>query len=135
MSAIQAKLDALLDAVLALLQGSPVRVIGYGGAVIIYLVANAAGRIPDVSFATAVTDATAAIALLVTIVEGIRHFAWSPSSVGDLQATIDALQLQLKLNSIAPESVTPAPDDPLPNEVPAPADPAADPDETGTGDS
>jgi len=149
MNALQAKLDALLDAVLALLQGSPVRVIGYGSAILIFLVAKASGRIADVSFADAVSEATVAITLVVSVVEGIRHFAFSPATAGAMQATIDALTLQAKLNQIAPvpvvptESVTPAPDDPQPAADPAPvaadppvADPqVADLDTTGTGDS
>ena len=63
----------------ALLQGEPARAIGYGAALVIVgvsLASNALGftRIPEVDLATAVTDATFAIATIVGVIESIRHF-------------------------------------------------------------
>lgn len=76
-----------LDKIEALLQGEPARAIGYGAAVVVYLVAAAFNRIPDVSFNEAVADSTAAIALLVSVIELIRHYVYSPASAA---ALIDA---------------------------------------------
>lgn len=79
-------INGLSDRLLGLLQGEPARVIGYGAAVIIYLVAAAFKAIPDVSFEQAIGDATAAITMLVSVVESIRHLVFSPNTVNTLLA-------------------------------------------------
>lgn len=85
---IKAKLGVVLDKVRDLLKGEPARAIGYGGAVVVYLVANAFGRIPDMSFDQAVTLAVSAVALLAGFVETIRRYVYSPNTVS---AIIDDL--------------------------------------------
>ena len=70
----------VLDAAEGLLRGEPARAIGYGGAVVVYLVAKASGKITDLSFAEAVGQTTAATLILITVIETIRHFV-SPATV------------------------------------------------------
>lgn len=64
-----------------ILNGEPARAIGYGGAAIIYLVAKASGRIPDVTPEEALAQAGAAAVVVASFVESIRHFVYSPNSV------------------------------------------------------
>lgn len=66
--------NGILDKVSELLAGEPARAIGYGGAVIIYLVAKAVGAIPDESPDEALAQAGAAIVVVASFVESIRHF-------------------------------------------------------------
>jgi hypothetical protein len=66
-------LSDLLTKASELLKGEPARVIGYGGAVIVYLVANFVGAIPDMTIDAALINATAAIATIATVIELIRH--------------------------------------------------------------
>ena len=79
-------LSSLADQLLALLQGEPLRVIGYGAAVIVYLVAKIT-VLPDVSFETAVLDALAAAAIVGTVVESFRHMVYSPATVAAIVNT------------------------------------------------
>jgi len=65
----------------ALLQGETLRAIGYGAGVVIYFVAKAVGSIPDVSFTDAVTQALAAAAIVISVVETARHYVFSPATV------------------------------------------------------
>ena len=71
--AVKAKVIPVLDAVESVLVGEPVLVIGNGAAVIIYLVAKASGRIPDVSFDEALAQTGPALVLLNTILVAIRQ--------------------------------------------------------------
>lgn len=64
----------LLDEVRDLLSGEPARAIGYGGAAVIYIVAKAVGIIPDQTPEQALVAAGAAIAVVASFVESIRHF-------------------------------------------------------------
>lgn len=68
------KIKALADSVSASLSGEPARVIGYGSAVVIYIVAKASGKIADVSFDVAISQAAAAIVLVGGVVETIRRY-------------------------------------------------------------
>lgn len=81
---IKAKLGAVLDKVRDLLKGEPARAIGYGGAVVVYLVAAAFGRIPDVTFDQAVTMAVTALAIVASFVETIRRYVYSPNTVSEI---------------------------------------------------
>lgn len=81
---------SLLDAATRLLQGEPLRAIGYGAAVVIFIVTNASGRFEDVPFDTAITLATTATATLIGIIETARRFVYSPNTV--TQVTNAALQ-------------------------------------------
>lgn len=81
---VVAWLQALVEQANALLQGSPARAIGYGAAVVIWLVANAMGRLPDMTFDQAVTVAVTAVALLVGVVEAIRKYVFSPATVAKI---------------------------------------------------
>ncbi|HEY6014588.1 MAG TPA: hypothetical protein VIU37_11285 [Candidatus Limnocylindrales bacterium] len=73
---------AFLDAVRGTLKGEPLRAIGYGAGVIIYLVAKASGKIPDVSIDEAILQAGAAAALLASVVETARRYVTPASSAG-----------------------------------------------------
>lgn len=75
------KIKALLAQVDTLLHGEPARAIGYGAAVIIYIVAKASGKFPDVSLDSALVSAGTALAAVVGVVETIRHFVYSPNTV------------------------------------------------------
>lgn len=72
--ALKALIIAVSDRVDAALVsgGNPVRAIGYGAAVVIYLFALAIKAIPDVTFEQAVGDATVAIGLVIYAVEKAR---------------------------------------------------------------
>jgi hypothetical protein len=73
---------AFLDKVKKLLTSEPARLIGYGSAIVIYLVANflASKGIIDVklSFEDSIVTALAAMSVLVGIVEAIRRAVYSP---------------------------------------------------------
>ena len=88
-------IKGLLDEASVVLKGEPARVIGYGAAVVIYLVAAAFGRIPDVSFDVAVTDAVGIVALVTAVVESVRHFVSSPITVGSLIDEIAELKADI----------------------------------------
>ena len=77
----------VLDASRNLLQGEPLRAIGYGAAVVIFLVSNASGRFADVSFDTAITLATTAVATLIGIIETARRYVYSPATVATIVTT------------------------------------------------
>lgn len=77
-------MNALLVRVEALLQGEPARAIGYGAAVVVYVVALATGK--AVTFDQAVGLAVAAIALIVPVVEFVRHYVFSPATVAAMAA-------------------------------------------------
>lgn len=81
-------ITALLDKVTDVLSGEPARAIGYGGAAIIYVVAKALGQIPDVSPEDALVQAGAAIAVVASLVESIRHFVYSPATVEAIKADL-----------------------------------------------
>lgn len=72
---------AILDKVRDLLRGEPARAIGYGAAVVIYLVALAFDRIPDMTLDAALVSATAAIVTVGSVIETIRRFVYSPVTV------------------------------------------------------
>ncbi len=86
----------LLEKISSMLVGEPARVIGYGAAVVIFLVARASGVIPDVSFEQAVVNALAAVAVIASVIESIRHFVYSPPTVGRIiDATIATADYKL----------------------------------------
>lgn len=119
----------VLDKIDALLTTEPARMIGYGAAVIVFLVVQAVGIIrpgllPQVSFDTAVSDAFAAIALLVLVVESIRRFVYAPQTYiedladeyeaghgeGHLHAGLDALYSQATQPQVQQVPAAPAPE-------------------------
>lgn len=69
-----------------LLQGEPLRVIGYGAAVVIWLVCNASGRFADISFDSALALTVSAAATLTAILETARRFVYSPNTVAVVAA-------------------------------------------------
>lgn len=75
----------ILDKAANILTGEPARAIGYGAALIIYLVAKASGQIADQTPDQALISATAGIASVVGVIESIRHFVYSPNTVNDLR--------------------------------------------------
>lgn len=88
-SSITDRLRGLLDSARRLLTGEPARVIGYGAAVVIYLVAKALGSIPDQSFDVAILSATAGAAVVASVVETIRHYVFSPNTVEAIVVELD----------------------------------------------
>jgi hypothetical protein len=78
----------ILDKTRDVLQGEPLRAITYGAAVVIYFVARGFGAIPDQTFDEAIVQATAAAAIIVTVVESARRFVWSPRSVSELASEL-----------------------------------------------
>lgn len=77
----------VLDGSRNLLQGEPLRAIGYGAAVVIFLVTNASGRFEDIPFDTAVTLAFGAATTLVGIIETARRYVYSPATVAEIVTT------------------------------------------------
>ncbi len=75
----------LLDAATRLLQGEPLRAIGYGAAVVVFLVANASGRFADLTFDEALNIALAAVTTLIGIIETARRFVYSPNTVARVE--------------------------------------------------
>jgi hypothetical protein len=82
---IRAFVSALLAKVDSFLTTEPARLIGYGAAVVVFLVVQLLGIVkpgllPALSFEDAIGDAFAAIATLVILVESIRRFVFSPQT-------------------------------------------------------
>lgn len=77
------RLIAFARRVQGLLQGEPVRVIGYGAAVVVWFVAGISNRIPDLTLDQSLVAATGAIA---AITEGLRRLVYSPATVEAIQA-------------------------------------------------
>lgn len=71
----------LLDKADSILKGEPARIIGYGAAVLIYLVAKFSGNIADQTPEQALVSAGAGIASVVGVIETIRHFVYSKPTV------------------------------------------------------
>lgn len=84
---VEAWLRGIVDQVEKLLQGETARVIGYGAGIVIYLVAKAVQAIPDMPFDQAVLQAGAAATMVISIVEAIRHYVFSPATVAAIVAT------------------------------------------------
>ena len=80
----------ILDKVAELGTGEPARIIGYGGAVVIYIVAKVSGAIPDQTPEEALALAGAELAVVASFVESIRHFVFSPNTVDAIVAEGDA---------------------------------------------
>lgn len=78
------KITDVLDKVQSVLQGEPLRAIGYGAGVVIYFVARASGKIADVPLDQAIVQASGALALLVSVVETARRFVYSPNTVAQI---------------------------------------------------
>jgi len=79
-------LRSVLDKARELLRGEPARIIGYGAAVVIYLVALGFDAIPDMTPEAALTAAVAAIATVAGVIETIRSLVYSPATVDTLLA-------------------------------------------------
>jgi hypothetical protein len=71
----------ILDKADSILRGEPARIIGYGAAVVIYLVAKASGHIADQTPEQALVSGVAGVASLVSVIETIRHFVYSKPTV------------------------------------------------------
>lgn len=91
----------VLDKADSILKGEPARIIGYGAAVVIYLVAKASGHIADQTPEQALVSGVAGVTTLIGVIESIRHFVFSPNSVeaivttpptasGPIEAALDA---------------------------------------------
>lgn len=80
---LRATITKVLDKVDVYLQTEPARLIGYGAAVVVFLVAQVVGRVrpgllPDVPFETAIAITGSAIVFLTVVVENIRRFVYAP---------------------------------------------------------
>lgn len=64
----------ILDKLSELFAGEPARVIGYGGAAILFVIAKASGSIPDLTAEEALLQAGGYVAIAASFVEAIRHF-------------------------------------------------------------
>lgn len=81
---------AILDKARELLRGEVARAIGWGAAIVIYLVALALDRIPDMSLDQALVSATAAIVTVGGVIEAIRRYVYSSPTVETIaQASAD----------------------------------------------
>lgn len=84
---ITERIASLLDAARRLLTGEPARLIGYGAAVVIVLVVAVANSLgftqfgSNLSLESAVGLTTTALAVLVGLIETIRHYVYSPNTV------------------------------------------------------
>jgi hypothetical protein len=72
-------MSAFIDRIRGLLHGEPLRAIGYGAGVVVWIVAGLSGRIPNVPIEQAVVNAGAAAALLASIIETARRYV-SPAN-------------------------------------------------------
>jgi hypothetical protein len=88
MNSVTDAIKRVLDGARNLLTGEPARVIGYGAAVVIYLVAQAVGTIPDQTFDEAILSAGAALAVIASVVETIRRYVYSPNTVEAIVAEL-----------------------------------------------
>ena len=79
--------NSIIDSAQALAKGETALVIGNGAAVIIYLVAKFSGTIPDQTFAEALTQAVAGLAVANAVLVTIRQFVYSPATVAKIVAT------------------------------------------------
>jgi len=68
------KLSAILERARGLLAGEPLRAIGYGAGVVIWIVAGVSGRIPDVPLDQAILQAGGAAAVLASVIETARRY-------------------------------------------------------------
>ena len=98
----------------SVLQGEPLRVITYGGALVVWLVSNVAWAVgyqafgAPVNFDVALLAATAAV---VAVTEAERRFVFSPNTVDSILA---ATPSQADPGSIAPDPGV-VPTDPTPD--------------------
>ena len=108
MDSIRTFIMKVLDKADTLLTSEPARMIGYGAAVIVYLVIRALGElkpglIPPMSFEESVGVAFSALATTVILIESIRRFVYSPLTyIEDLsdesQAAHEAAHLEEDLH-------------------------------------
>ena len=106
----------ILDKVHELLLGEPARLIGYGAAVVVVLVAQALSymgyaRFDDIDFDKALPLVGAVILLLITVIESIRRFVYSPLTyIEDLadewQAGHEEAHLEERMNNLFREIVS-----------------------------
>ncbi len=78
---------AVLDAADKVLKGEPVLVIGNGAAVVIWLVTNAFGRLPDLTLTESLAVASTAIVTLNGVLVSIRSVVYSPKTVAEIVTT------------------------------------------------
>jgi hypothetical protein len=64
----------ILNTARDVLSGEPARAIGYGAAVIVYLVARASGSIEDVPLEDAIVLTAGYVATVAGVIESIRRF-------------------------------------------------------------
>lgn len=90
--------SAILAKVSQLLQTEPARAIGYGAAVVVYLVARVLsnrGYVQfNLSFEDSIIAAAAALTLVAGVVESIRRFVYSPQTY--IEDLADEFQLALE---------------------------------------
>jgi hypothetical protein len=120
---VQAAINWAIDKIDSLLKGETALVIGNGAAIVLYFVAKAFGKIPDMSFEDALAAGGVAIVTINSVLLTIRKYVYSPATVaaivaspptaaGPIAAAVDA--------GVTPEAIEDAADD---------VDPDADVDE------
>lgn len=99
-------INGILDAARSVLQGEPLRAIGYGAGVIIYLVAKAMGSIEDLPLDQAILQAGAAAAIVASVIETMRRMVYSPASVIEiLEETKDPQAAAEEIEDGAPPAI------------------------------
>lgn len=84
---IVVRIQAFIDQVTNALKGETLLAIGNGAGVVIYLVAKASGKIPDVPLEQAIIQAGTAAALLNSVLLAARQYVYSPKKVDEIVAT------------------------------------------------
>ena len=120
MDSIRTFIMKVLDRADRLLTSEPARMIGYGAAVVVYLVVRALGElkpglIPAMGFGESVGVAFSALATVVILIESIRRFVYSPLTyIEDLsdesQAAHEAAHLEEDLHRWTLASIPPPPE-------------------------
>lgn len=116
---LRSTVSAILDKVAALLQSEPARVIGYGAAVVVYLVVaglNAMGITKlgsGLSFDAAIAITVSSLTFVGLVVEAIRKFVYSPLTyIEDLadenKAGHQAAHMEESLNQIISSAIAEA---------------------------
>lgn len=80
----------ILDKAGALLQGEPLRAIGYGAGLAIYILGKASGKITDVPLDQAIPQGASVVGALVTLVEFARRMVYSAPTVAAIVNELNA---------------------------------------------
>lgn len=93
----------LLDQARDLLQGEPARAIGYGAAVVVYVVTRASGQLDDVPLDQALVLTAGYVATIAGVIESIRRVVYSPNTV---EAIVEAIPASAVDGVAGPVNIT-----------------------------